>query len=389
MKRLFSIKNNLTILTVVPSYKPAFFYGGPIRSISGLCESFVSSGHKVDVFTTNANGKNELEVEAGKQYDVDGVRVFYYNRWTRDHSNFSPGLLKNVFQKCDQYDVVHIHSWWNSVAVLSALICLWKGITPIISPRGSLTNFTFTYRRQFAKRFIHLFFGKPILKRSIVHVTSLQEKNETEQWIAPKKIFVINNVLNFPAIQSKPSSDRDYLKIIFVGRIDPAKNLEMLFDVLTHKVSIPYQLNILGGGDRRYVNELKAKTNGHPEINWMGNIDGNEKFRLMSESDILVLPSLTENFGNVVFEALSQGTPVLISKNVGAKDIIQGNAFGWVISFDEESWAQKINDAWKFPEYLNEIRRKAPEMIRNQFNTENLVKNYVDMYQETINQKVE
>ena len=83
----------MKIAHIVPSYKPAYTYGGTISSISKLCESLVSNGLDITVLTTTANGKEELNVEPGTKQIVDGVAVIYFKRifeqpcinWTRNN----------------------------------------------------------------------------------------------------------------------------------------------------------------------------------------------------------------------------------------------------------------------------------------------------------------
>jgi len=65
------------LLFVTPFYKPAHVYGGPTRSIPGLCEGLVQNGCEVEVMTTNANGEDKLDVETGRPIDQDGVPVTY------------------------------------------------------------------------------------------------------------------------------------------------------------------------------------------------------------------------------------------------------------------------------------------------------------------------
>jgi glycogen synthase len=65
----------MKVLFIVPYYKPAYAYGGPIVVISMLAERLVLLGHEVSVYTTATNGKTELEVEKNIEQLVDGVRV--------------------------------------------------------------------------------------------------------------------------------------------------------------------------------------------------------------------------------------------------------------------------------------------------------------------------
>ena len=70
----------MNILHVVPSYKPAYVYGGTIESVARLCEAQVHAGATVKVFTTTANGNRELEIEANIEHNVDKVGVTYFSR---------------------------------------------------------------------------------------------------------------------------------------------------------------------------------------------------------------------------------------------------------------------------------------------------------------------
>ncbi len=367
-------------MVVVPSYKPAYVYGGPVRSIAALCESLSIAGHEVTVYTTTANGDKELDVLSGKTYKIDNVNVIYFSRLTKGHSNLSAGLLKAVVKNCTRYDIVHIQSWWNLVTMPSTGICLLKGIKPIVSPRGTLSRYTFTHRRNWPKRILHYLVGRRWLKHSILHVTSQKESEESIHYVDTKNIYIIPNVLDLPDEISGSYHETPFLNLVFLGRIDPAKNLELLLNVLTHDFSVPYQLTIAGEGDALYTEKLKTISEGHNEIKWVGPLDGINKFKLLAEADILVLPSHTENYGNVVFESLSQGTPVLISAHVGAKEYVLKYSLGWVADGDERVWTQTLQQIWKDKAMREDIRRRAPGCILRDFNKREQVKAYIDMY---------
>ena len=67
----------MKILFITPSYKPAYIYGGTIVAVSTLAERLVRLGHIVTVYTTRANGDTELDVVAGAETMVEGVKVIY------------------------------------------------------------------------------------------------------------------------------------------------------------------------------------------------------------------------------------------------------------------------------------------------------------------------
>src|SRR5437868_14179417 len=133
----------MRILHIVPSYKPAFEYGGTIESVARLCEGLAQQGHEVKVFTTTANGKKELDVTPGIEYVNEGVSVIYFKRWVKDHKHVSPALWKRLYKECKDYDVIHIHSWWNILVLVSMMICKLKKVKTVLSPHGMLCEYIF------------------------------------------------------------------------------------------------------------------------------------------------------------------------------------------------------------------------------------------------------
>jgi len=371
----------LKILIIVPSYKPAYIYGGPIRSIANLCEALNAHGMDVTVFTTTANGKEELNVRRDEVMMIDGVKVIYFKRQTKGHSHLSLDLFKRLNRDISDFDVVHIHSWWNLVAVIAAWLVLRKGKRPIISPRGTMTSFSFTHRNKKVKSLFHWVIGRKLLSKSTLHVTSDEEERKLKQFVKTDKIFCIPNLQELPEISLSEPRKSSGMNLLFVGRIHPVKNLEFLLEIVKTIDNIPLSLTIIGEGDEKYVARLKEIVRGRSNILWLGSKDGDEKFKLMAQSDLLLLPSHIENFGNVVLESLSQGTPVLISDQVGLKDYVLTHQLGWVVPNTKSLWIDTLNNIWTNQLLNQQLRDKAVASVKRDFNSSSQVQRYIDMYQ--------
>jgi glycosyltransferase involved in cell wall biosynthesis len=192
---------------------------------------------------------------------------------------------------------------------------------------------------------------------------------------------IIPNFLSLPVIEPVDQAETSQeLKIIFIGRIHPVKNLELLLDTLCEFKSVPWTLKIVGEGNAEYVDRLKTRYSEDVPIHWMGAVDGMQKFRILRDADLLVLMSHTENFANVVIESLSQGTPVLISDTVGLSDYVRKHRLGWVIHPSQQKLLQTLNRLGSQESTRKEIRSRAPAIIRNDFNPEHLVMQYIRMY---------
>ncbi len=374
----------MKILQINASYKPAYIYGGPTMSVSQLSEALIKAGCVVQVYTTTANGPNELPVVANNPVMVDTVPVNYFNRITKDHSHFSPGLLKAVWRTAKRFDAIHIHAWWNIPSVLACLIAVMRGVPVIVSPRGTLSKYSFHNKHSYIKISIHYLLTRPLLKKSYIHATSSHEKERLEEVIKPKQAFVIPNFVKLPA--EIPFKNRQYdglLKLLFFSRIEEKKGLDVLINALK-AVTVPYHLTIAGSGEAAYINSLKSLAqlqNLDKHISWIG-FQSDNKFAIFANHDLLVLPSYDENFGNVIIESLYAGTTVLISDGVGLAAYVQLHNFGYVCRTDPVSIAECINNI--NPETLSDIKKRAPAIIRRDFNEKMLITKYTDMYNEII-----
>jgi len=356
-------------------------------SVSMLAEQLTRAGEKLKVYTTTANGKTELDVVAGSVISVDGVDVIYFKRITKDHTHFSPRLLLQLWRHCRQFDIVHIHGWWNTVSVLACWVAQKRGMAVIVSPRGMLSNYSFGNKNNSAKRLIHRLLGKPLLKKSFVHATSDNEFKAISALIKPKGIFNIPNFIRLDAVEFPRVQLTDgVLKLLFFSRIEEKKGLDILLSALRH-VTIPFKLTVAGSGDSGYTNRLKKMAVEYDidnRITWIGFQTGG-KFEVLAGHDVMVLPSYDENFGNVVIESLSVGTAVLISKQVGLADYVAEKQLGWVCELNERPFAEAINNIYSLKTKLNTIRDQAPSIIQDDFDTRKIVGRYIGMYHEVLN----
>ncbi|MDB5120221.1 MAG: hypothetical protein JWN56_1439 [Sphingobacteriales bacterium] len=373
-------------------------------SVSKLCEELVKVGQSIEVLTTTANGEKELNVNPNEKQLVNGVPVTYFKRVTKDHTHFSPALLTKLYKEINNRKeiriqeshnpqptthnfIIHIHAWWNFVSVLSCLIAVLTKSVILLSPRGTLSSYSFGNRNGILKKLFHFLIGKPLLEKCHFHVTSEKEKAAMLILCNPKSITVIANFVRFPIEDHKSiKEESDPINLIFMSRIEEKKGLPTLFESLSC-LEIPYFLTIAGNGEKKYVEQLKQlciDLNISQNINWIGHIADDKKFKLLSEHDLFVLPSHDENFANVVIESLSVGTAVLLSENVGLADYVTENEFGWTCVNQPAEYKQHLEYCYKNKPILQNIRKKAPKKIREDFSDSALITKYIDMYNKVL-----
>jgi glycosyltransferase involved in cell wall biosynthesis len=355
-------------------------------SVAMLCEQLVKSGCEVMVYTTTANGANELEVTSGQSVNIDGVDVIYFTRITKDHTHLSPALLRSVWRNVKKYDVVHIQAWWNLVSVLSCLIAVWRKVPVVVSPRGTLSPYSFRNKNGMIKSLIHRMLTKPLLKKCHIHTTSVYERDAVDSIITHKINTTVYNFVKLPVYQSQEQNVTEGpVKLIFLSRIEEKKGLDILLNALG-MVKTLFHLTIAGTGDRNYIDQLRSlaiQKNIDDHITWTGFVN-DSKFELLGRHDLFILPSHDENFGNTVIESLSVGTPVLISKKVGLADYVDDKKLGWLCQPNPQSVSEAIDHIAQQHTDLLRIRNSAPAIIRNDFDESRLINQYKNMYQQII-----
>lgn len=400
----------MKILQINASYKPAYIYGGPTMSVGKLCEEV--GGRKsedggfnsaqpdnrtslnvsqLEVYTTLANGTEELNHPSGVIQLVEGVPVRYFKRCTKDHSHFSPALLWCLWKNVKTFDVVHIHAWWNLVSVLSCWIAVIRGVPVVLTPRGTLSPYSFINKNNRIKSIFHFLLGKPILQKVHFHLTSEKELLDTQKLIKGKSFQVIPNFVQLSEnLPEHISFETKTLELIFLSRIEHKKGLELLFDSLS-ALSIPFHLSIAGSGEEDYVKSLKLQAEGlkiKPYITWIGQVNPEDKFKLLAQHHLLVLPSYDENFANVVIESLSVGTPVLLSEQVGLSDYIKQKQLGLVCDRKHQDFRNAIIELGNNRALLAEISKRSSSQIKKDFNANLLRNQYLELYQNIINESV-
>lgn len=375
----------MKILHIVPSYKPAYVYGGPIESVAKLCEGLALAGNTVHVYTTNANGETDLPVEPGVETDVDGVKVTYFKTLTKSPSFISPALWKAVYTDSRDYDVIHIHSWWNILVIVSALICTGKGLNVVFAPRGMLSGYILNSGKSTIKKIIHASVGARILAKTRLHATAESELRECTELIKGWKGFVLPNILSLPDIPVVAPKNPVFT-LIFLSRIHPKKGLEILFEAIS-RVKFDLVLRIAGSGEDDYVKKLKAyseKLGIADRIEWVGWKDRADKYIEFMNADLFVLVSRNENFANVVIESLHMGTAVLISEDVGLSDYVRNTGVGWVTTLETSDVANALTTAFRDREKREWVRRESRDIVAQSFSPDRLIAQYSEEYRKLI-----
>ena len=325
----------MRILHVVPSYIPAWRYGGPIHSVHGLCKALAARGHTVDVATTNVDGDGNSDVPLARPVDLEGVRVHYFPSTRLRRLYYSPGMRTFMAASMGTWDIVHTHSVFLWPTTSAARLARRHHKPYVLSPRGMLVRDLIQRRSPWLKRgWIGLFERRNVAEAAAVHVTSAVEAQEMlAMAFRPRSIIDIPNGFDLPIEtvppDRNPASSAPYA--LFLGRISWKKGLDRLMDALPLAPGV--RVVVAGNDDEDYWPKMRAKIAAlalGDRVTYKGFVEGDAKQELLGGAAFLVLPSYSENFGNVVLEAMAMGVPVIVTPEVGLSGSVSSTESGIV-----------------------------------------------------------
>jgi glycosyltransferase involved in cell wall biosynthesis len=160
-------------------------------------------------------------------------------------------------------------------------------------------------------------------------------------------------------------SESRKVRFSFIGRISKEKNLEFLNSVWKKFSERHDDVELMYVGYGWYLEEIKKSFEGNSSVHFAGEQGGETLASLYADSDFFLFPSVTDTFGNVVVEAMSTGTPAIVSNYGGPHDIVMDEAAGRILPIDEDAWLNALEECRKLyleqPEVYAKMRETAHE----------------------------
>jgi glycosyltransferase involved in cell wall biosynthesis len=366
----------MRVLHVTPYFAPAFAYGGPPRSILGLCRALQAVGVGVQVFTTTANGTSDLPASGAHGDFYDEVPVHYFQRALPRRFFGATGVRRALAAAVTQYDLFHIHGLWNLPAWTAAQVARRCGVPYVLSPRGMLEPGALALRSARKRIAYPLIERRNLEGAALLHATGAPEARRLAQRQLGVEIVTLPNGIDLPADPVHPrGSWRGRLGldsaplVVFLGRIHPIKRLDLLAAAFDLVCAARPQVHLVMAGPneddhRSVVEPLFAGC--HDHVHWIGEVDPAQRSALLADADVLVLCSSSENFGMSVAEALAASVPVVATRTCPWEDIETHGCGFWV-----ESEAAAVADAvvriLDDPALAREMGMRGRALIRDQY----------------------
>ncbi|MBN2185129.1 MAG: glycosyltransferase family 4 protein [Candidatus Krumholzibacteriota bacterium] len=148
-----------------------------------------------------------------------------------------------------------------------------------------------------------------------------------------------------------PRIEHDDFVICSISRLAPRKGLELTVKAIARLKGLPLRYIMIGdGSERDILIDLARSLEIEKKVDIRGFVGDDEKFRLLSESDLFVLPSHHEGFGICYIEAMSAGLPVIANSTGGQTDFIENGVNGILLDrLDEAELSEAIERFYRDP----------------------------------------
>jgi glycosyltransferase involved in cell wall biosynthesis len=388
-------------------------------------------GVDVVLATTDADGPGRLPVELGAVHEHEGVPTIFFSRQFSEALKYSHPLSRWLMEHVRDFDCLHLHAVFSHSSLAAARACRRGSIPYIVRPLGSLESWSLRQKPGRKRLALALGATRMLRSAAAIHYTTERERQESERRLGLSNGVVIplgggldaspgpvgppspasgEGPSQFPSPHGGEGWPAEALAkvgrgeagtVLFLSRLHPKKGVELLLRAFA-KVVIPAQagiarssstggisaprseagtsfagmtnadrrLVIAGSGDPAYELQLRrlAESLGIAErVVFAGWLDGEAKAAALAGADLFVLPSIQENFGLSVLEAMAAGVPVAVSREVDLSDEVAEAAAGWVFERTIEALSAALSEALADREELRRRGNNGREIVGRKF----------------------
>ncbi|MCK4441376.1 MAG: glycosyltransferase [Sulfurovaceae bacterium] len=371
------------LLIVTRWYLPAIKSGGTVRSLVSLVDRLKDS-FDITIITSDRDlGAVEpyKNIEFDRLIRKDGIGIIYLS---------SINVLNiHKYMKMINPDIIYINSFFDittqSIMVLKFLKLINSDI--ILAPRGELASGALSIKSTKKKIYLALYKLFNMSKNIIFHATSKEDFSDIQKIFPSNNIEIIQNLKEENKNQSiLPYKNRDSLRIVFLSRIAPVKNLDYALSVLKDIKTEEFLLFDIYGPieDKDYwlkCQQIFADMPDNITISYKGFVEPSVIQLRLEKYHLFFLPTKGENFGHAIVEAMQVGLIPLISNKTPWQDLESLNA-GFSLPLNSpDTFSTAIRKVAKFnnEEFLKESEN-VKKYIAQKVNSDETLEKYKNFF---------
>jgi glycosyltransferase involved in cell wall biosynthesis len=337
--------NRLRIAQVAPLVEsvPPKHYGGTERIVAYLSEELVRLGHKVTLFASGDSVTSAELVPVCR-------RSFRQNKRATDYLSVEVLLMDHVMQRAGEFDVIHFHTG-----------CLHY----LISRHLTVPHVTTLHGRLDTPELFRLY--ERFRSMPMISISNAQRA----PWPCANWQATIYHGLSQDLFRFYPEPG-GYLA--FLGRVSPEKRVDRAIEIAKQ---VGMQLKIaakVDRADRRYFKREIEPLLSDPHIEWLGEVNDNDKNEFLGNAYALLFPiDWPEPFGLVMIEAMACGTPIIAYDRGSVPEVMENGVTGFVV--------KEIEQAVEAVGRVRDLSRaRCREVFEKRFTASRMASDYVNAF---------
>lgn len=351
--------------------------GGPSRSVPLLAKGLAELGVDITLMTIRSENMNIHALEG----TTVKLKVL--------EPSFSRTEIAKYLTK-EKFELIQIQSMWDFPYHKVMVEARRLGIPYIVTPRGMLEPWSLSQKKWKKKLAWWLYQRHDVQKSACVFTTAKMEAEHVSELGITTCKAVIPNGIETDAYPCKTSVDGVKRQVLFLGRIHVKKGIELLLKAWKriHSDYLDWQLLVVGNGEAEYIHSLEMKVESlelKDSIKILPPVFGEAKIKVYQESALFCLPSYSENFGMVIAEAMSCGTPVITTTNC-PWEILNKTSTGWCIDLNVGNLEKTLREAMRMDaNALYNMGQKASKLIIDNFDYRSVTRKILRLYEWLLN----
>ena len=329
------------VLILAGRYLPGHKDGGPLRTLINLTDALC--GEYEFYIACYDRDHGDTEPYTGIAYNswnqVGNAKVWYV-----PEGGFTNKLILKLAK---EKDVIYLTSFFEPYGYITLLLEKFGKINaPVaLASMGVFSKEALAHKAFKKKVFITGCKILGLFNDVTWSVTSELEVDDVKRCIGKKLKYVVAEDLPRTNVPGRTRVHDNTLRIVFLSRICEHKNLAMVIDAVeAMKSRNSVELLIYGPvQEQNYWDEcLKKLEKVHYKWSYGGDVLSENVQETLAQSDVFVLPSKSENYGHVVFEALSVGCMPVISDRTPWKELDR-EEIGYEVPLEVSAFTRRLD----------------------------------------------
>ncbi len=302
--------------------------------------------------------------KSAHDWPLSADRIRYY-QYSRGFANVIRALGSiRAYIKEIKPDVIYCHSTWAGVFGRLPLLIMGKGrLRVIYNAHGwAFLRDTASWKKRLYAAIERVLCN---VTDAVINVSSYEYKAALSFGLPEGKMSIVYSGISpvMPTGGKEPAVEKNAINLLFVGRFDPPKGLDLLLNAMSVCSRKDIHLYIIG--DNVVSDGKGIRKEDTEQITFLGWLNREDVAAWYQVADAVVMPSRWEAFGLVAIEAMKYGAPVLVSNRGALPELVQDGINGKVFSLTVTHMTEMLAKLSK--ENLSDMRVKAKKIFKDKY----------------------